>query len=296
MAFRGETGSERSPAVSFDAFISYSHAADGQLALGLAEGHPAVGQGTIRTARVAGLPRRDGPCDEPASVASDRGGARRLGVVRPARLAYCGGIRVGRARGQTWLARKSVDRILLVVTEGELAFGPTGRIAPATNCLPAALAVALSGRATLARPSLGERRKPARSPQRTFPRRGRRPRRADPRDCQGGSRGRRSAAATPSPPARRRRYCPRRRTRRRVRGRRCGGVPAERQGACRRAPRCRSQPCCAVRSRRRLRRRPRATARSGRISSRRLDRDPLQPAQRTRRRPPDRPLRHLPSG
>ena len=67
---------------------------------GAPERPAAARQERLRASRLARVPGRDGSVHEPASVGLDRGGARRVAVVRSARVTGRRGLGMGRARGR----------------------------------------------------------------------------------------------------------------------------------------------------------------------------------------------------
>ena len=72
--------------MAYDAFMSYSHSADGRLAPALQRGLQRLAKPWHRLRAHASVSRRDDAGDEPAFVVGDPGRARRLVVVRPVGL------------------------------------------------------------------------------------------------------------------------------------------------------------------------------------------------------------------
>lgn len=106
-------------------FISYSHAADGQLAPALQRGLRHLAKPRNRRRALNIFPGRDRPVDEPAPVVLSPGRARRLGVVLLASPEAAASEWVNREI-EHWLATKSAAHILPVVTDGTWTWGHLG--------------------------------------------------------------------------------------------------------------------------------------------------------------------------
>lgn len=127
--------------MEYDAFVSYSHAADGRLAPALQSGlsrlaRPVFARRALRVFRdETGLTTSPHLWDsiEEALLSSEW-------FVLLASPESAASVWVDREVA-AWVEARSVDRILIVVTDGDLVFDPAGRVdVDRTNCLVLALA------------------------------------------------------------------------------------------------------------------------------------------------------------
>ena len=105
----------------YDAFISYNHGADGELAPAVERGPPAHRQAVVPLACPVDLPRHERHGPQPELAGNGRAAARREPVADPARLpgVAASGCRVGQEVAH-WCDHKSVETVLVVHTGGEL--------------------------------------------------------------------------------------------------------------------------------------------------------------------------------
>ena len=130
--------------MSFDAFVSYSHAADGLLAPKLQDGLQRMGRALFQ--RRALHVFRD---ESSLSTSPHLWSAIESSLLESEWFVFLASPRSAesewvRREVDTWLEHKPLDKLLIVVTDGELAFSDTGHVdLAATDCLPPSLTNAL---------------------------------------------------------------------------------------------------------------------------------------------------------
>ena len=129
--------------MTFDGFISYSHAGDGKLAPALQDGLQRLGKSPFERRALRVFRDETGLSTNPHLWGSiEQALDESEWFVLLASPAAAASTWVTR-EVETWLERKQSDRLLLVVTEGEIAFTDDGKIDRAsTTCLPAPLLTA----------------------------------------------------------------------------------------------------------------------------------------------------------
>ncbi len=128
----------------FDAFISYSHAADGQLAPQVQRGLQRLAKGTFQRRALRVFHDNTGLSTNPhlwGSIESALTGSEWFVLLASPEAARSEWV----AREvTTWLASKPLDHILIVVTDGDIGFLPDAGVdRTVTTCLPEALIDAL---------------------------------------------------------------------------------------------------------------------------------------------------------
>ena len=131
--------------MAFDAFISYSHAADGRLAPALQNGLQRLGKSVFARRALRVFRDETGLSTNPhlwGSIEEALDGSEWFVLLASPDAAASEW--VGR-EVESWLARDRLERLLLVVTDGDLEFQEDGRIdRERTTCLPPPLLAALT--------------------------------------------------------------------------------------------------------------------------------------------------------
>ena len=127
----------------FDAFVSYSHATDGKLAPSVQSGLQRLAKRPFQRRALSVFRDETGLSTNPhlwsaIEDALDSSGWFILLASPDASRSEWVAKEVA-----TWIQTKPVDRILIVVTDGVIAFDNDGRVDPSTDCLPTILAESL---------------------------------------------------------------------------------------------------------------------------------------------------------
>jgi hypothetical protein len=127
----------------FDAFISYSHAGDGNLAPAVQSGLQRLAKRPFQRRALRVFRDETGLSANPhlwSSIEEALDSSAWFVLLASPEAANSQWVDREVA---TWLERKSVDTCLVVVTDGTLSFGPDQRVDDSTDCLPPALVDAL---------------------------------------------------------------------------------------------------------------------------------------------------------
>ena len=131
--------------MTFDAFISYSHAADGRLAPAIQNGLQRLGKSVFARRALRVFRDETGLSTNPhlwGSIEEALGGSQWFVLLASPEAAASGWVE---REVESWLALDRLGRLLLVVTDGDLEFHEDGRLdSVRTTCLPRPLLAALT--------------------------------------------------------------------------------------------------------------------------------------------------------
>ncbi len=130
--------------LSYDAFVSYSHAADGRLAPKLQDGLQRMGRALLQRRALHIFRDESALSTSPhlwSAIESSLLDSEWFVFLASPRSAESEWVR---REVDTWLEHKPIDKLMIVVTDGTLAFSESETVdLAATDCLPPALAAAL---------------------------------------------------------------------------------------------------------------------------------------------------------